>query len=68
MTFKESITSVYFKNYANFEGKASRSDLWWATLFLSYRQRSGSNSHWSNNGNERNDKRRRNGKQNSTVD
>ena len=33
MTFKESITSVYFKNYANFEGKASRSELWWATLF-----------------------------------
>ena len=33
MTFKESITSVYFKNYANFEGKASRSELWWSFLF-----------------------------------
>ena len=33
MTFKESITSVYFKNYANFEGKAARSELWWSFLF-----------------------------------
>jgi|TARA_B110000438_G_C15235287_1_gene403209 uncharacterized membrane protein YhaH (DUF805 family) len=33
MTFKESIISVYIKNYSNFHGKASRSELWWAALF-----------------------------------
>ena len=33
MTFKESVISVYVKNYANFQGKASRSELWWAALF-----------------------------------
>ena len=33
MTFKESVISVYVKNYANFQGKASRSELWWAVLF-----------------------------------
>ena len=32
MTFKESVISVYVKNYANFQGKASRSELWWAAL------------------------------------
>lgn len=35
MTFKESVISVYVKNYANFQGKASRSELWWAALFIS---------------------------------
>ena len=33
MTFKDSIISVYIKNYSNFHGKASRSELWWAALF-----------------------------------
>ena len=33
MTFKESVISVYVKNYANFQGKASRSELGWAALF-----------------------------------
>ena len=33
MTFKESIISVYIKNYSNFHGKASRIELWWAALF-----------------------------------
>lgn len=32
MTFTESITSA-FKNYANFKGRASRSEFWWFTLF-----------------------------------
>lgn len=33
MTFKESIQSVYRTNYANFRGRASRSEYWWITLF-----------------------------------
>ena len=68
MTFKESITSVYFKNYANFEGKASRSELWWATLFYLIVSLVGGFFIGLNNGNERNHKRRRNAEQNSTVD
>ena len=33
MTFVESIKTVAFKKYATFEGKASRSELWWFLLF-----------------------------------
>jgi len=33
MTFAESIRSVYRTNYANFRGRASRSEYWWITLF-----------------------------------
>ena len=33
MTFAESIRSVYWTNYANFRGRASRSEYWWITLF-----------------------------------
>ncbi len=33
MTFKESIQSVYRTNYANFRGRASRSEFWWVALF-----------------------------------
>ncbi len=29
MTFKESLVSVGRKNYANFSGRASRSEFWW---------------------------------------
>lgn len=32
-TFGQSITR-FFKNYANFSGRASRSEFWWAQLFL----------------------------------
>lgn len=35
MTFTESITSV-FKNYSNFKGRASRSEYWWYSLFLTF--------------------------------
>ena len=34
MTFRESVVSVYFTNYSNFNGRSSRSELWWATLFM----------------------------------
>jgi uncharacterized membrane protein YhaH (DUF805 family) len=33
MTFQESI-QVCFKKYADFEGRASRSEFWWFTLFI----------------------------------
>ena len=33
MTLKEAIHSVYNTNYANFRGRASRSEYWWVTLF-----------------------------------
>lgn len=33
MTFQESIKTC-FKKYAEFEGKASRSELWWFLLFV----------------------------------
>lgn len=33
LSFGEAISS-FFKNYANFEGRASRSAFWWATLFI----------------------------------
>lgn len=32
MTFQESITKC-FRNYANFQGRASRSEYWWFYLF-----------------------------------
>ena len=35
MTFSQSIHSVLVKNYANFEGTASRSEYWWFVLFAS---------------------------------
>ncbi|SHN93839.1 hypothetical protein BHECKSOX_1301, partial [Bathymodiolus heckerae thiotrophic gill symbiont] len=34
MTFVESINTVVFKKYANFNGRASRSEYWWYALFM----------------------------------
>jgi len=34
MSFVDAIKS-FFKNYANFKGRARRSELWWAVLFTS---------------------------------
>lgn len=33
MTFMESVSTVLTKKYATFEGRASRSELWWFFLF-----------------------------------
>jgi len=33
MTFQESIKSCIQKNYANFNGRATRSEYWWFLLF-----------------------------------
>lgn len=33
MTFTQSVKSVICKNYANFSGRASRSEFWWFFLF-----------------------------------
>ncbi|MBT4211078.1 MAG: DUF805 domain-containing protein [Porticoccaceae bacterium] len=33
MTYKEAVTSVLFKKYATFNGRASRSEYWWFILF-----------------------------------
>jgi len=34
MSFTESIKTVFFYKYATFKGRASRSEFWWANLFL----------------------------------
>ena len=34
MNMKEAVTSAVFKKYATIEGRASRSEFWWFTLFL----------------------------------
>ena len=34
MNMKEAVTSVLVKKYATIEGRASRSEFWWFTLFL----------------------------------
>ena len=34
MKFGQAIDSVLFKNYFNLEGKATRSEYWWFTLFV----------------------------------
>ena len=34
MNMKEAVTSAVFKKYATIEGRASRSEFWWYTLFL----------------------------------
>ena len=33
MNMKEAVTSAVFKKYATIEGRASRSEYWWFTLF-----------------------------------
>jgi len=33
MNMKEAVTSVLIKKYATIEGRASRSEYWWFTLF-----------------------------------
>ena len=33
MNMKEAVTSAVFKKYATIEGRASRSEFWWFTLF-----------------------------------
>ena len=33
MKFQDSLNSVLLKNYANFKGRASRSEYWWFFLF-----------------------------------
>ncbi len=34
MKFQDSLNSVLLKNYANFKGRASRSEYWWFFLFV----------------------------------
>lgn len=36
MTFEQSIKLVYWKKYANFSSRASRSEYWYSILFLSF--------------------------------